>query len=87
VLLILADKLNVSRVELFQRAGWLNSSNDEMTMSIFREPIASNKLFWIDDKIIIILPCAFRSAYAQTIIRNRCTNPEIKNECEKVNYG
>jgi hypothetical protein len=87
VLLILADKLNVSRVELFQRAGWLNSSNDEMTMSLFREPIASNKLFLIDDKIYIILSCAFRSAYAQTIIRNRYTNPEIKNECEKVNYG
>jgi hypothetical protein len=45
-LLILADKLHVSRVELFQQAGWLNSSNDEKIMSVFREPIAGNKPFF-----------------------------------------
>ena len=88
-LLMLADKLHVSRVELFQQAGWLNSSIDEKTMRLFREPIASNKPFF---QLTIKLLSSYLVPSAQhtpkQLLEIVVPTLEIKkNECEKVNYG
>jgi hypothetical protein len=58
---MLADKINVSTVELFQQTGWLNLSDDEKTVVPFRELISRNKLF---SRLIVkllssnFMPCA-----------------------------
>jgi hypothetical protein len=80
--------LNVSRVELFQQAGWLNSSNDEKITSRFREPMASNKSFF---RLTIKLLSSYLVPSAQhtpkQLLETVVTILESKKECEKVNYG